>query len=290
MTDSDDDESWLNDLPLETPSDFEKAAQEIERRMRPASRARMWAALIRGAGCMGSSALATEGTIARFFLETPPTEMAKFKSATFQDEYFGRFRDWVLYGDSEDVKLLVGAIIGIRPTSRELQAFTSKEFREKLAADLEALAQSDGILIPPRKDRRDSRPFSREEFARFRRAFRFLGPQLADAFEMAKSGDSSGLVESSLQMAFGAPSILLSSPSSKQRFGRRARSPLLLPEDRRRCQFRGCNLAVGNRSRYCREHRQLFETERDRMKKKRARDRARVRRSAQFAESAGRGA
>lgn len=290
MTDLGADQSWLNNLPLETPSDFEKAAQEIERRMRPAARAKVWAAIIRGMGRTRSSPLATEGITARFLLETPRREMEEFRSPKFQGAYFGWLRDWVLYGDSKDIKLLVEAIFGFRPTTRELRAFASKDSREKLAADIEAGAHSDGLPIPPRKGRWYSTGLSGREFARFRRALHYFGPQLVDAFEKAEAGDPSGLVESGVQMLFGAPSILLSSPSPSQRFGRGARSPLLLPEDRRRCQFRGCNLAVTNRRRYCRKHRLILETGRDRMKKQRARDRARVRRSTRLAERPSRSA
>jgi hypothetical protein len=289
VTDLEDDESWLNDLPLETPADFERAALEIERRIRPEARAKVLAGMVRGLSRIGTSPLAEEGALARFFLETPPTEMEAFKSPKFQGEYFGRLRDWVLYGDSEDVRVLVKEIFGISPTARELRTFVSKTSREKLAADIEAHARRVGLPIPPRKGRGDGNGFSREEFARFRRAFHHFGPQLVDAFEQAESGDPNGLVESGFEVSIGLPSILLASPSPKQRFGRGTRSALLLPEDRRRCQFRGCNLSVTNRRRYCTEHRRLLSSERDRMKKRRSRDRARVRQSTRLAERPVRG-
>jgi hypothetical protein len=110
---------------------------------------------------------------------------------------------------------------------------------------------------------------SDSEIARLHRTLRVLMPLIFDACEKAElQGNIGPVSEATVVLGLVAPVLMLRDPPKAEKYGRKNRSRLLLPSDRKPCQYVGCLARIGNREKYCPEHRRLVIADRDYEKKK----------------------
>jgi len=158
-------------------------------------------------------------------------------------------------------------------------AETAREIEEE--ADRQASLLPPGIEVPPT----GTGTLSEEEKTRLKRALRSITSSKASVFRAAGESNPEDRVTLLLGAMGGASRWGLFPPDTSDHFGKRNRSPPLLPNDRRPCAARGCTNRVRNDSVFCPIHRLEAKRDREARRKKRQRDRNRLRRSTRIASN-----
>ncbi|MCI4321735.1 MAG: hypothetical protein L3K05_05460 [Thermoplasmata archaeon] len=147
------------------------------------------------------------------------------------------------------------------------EAIAGPKSRSSLAATIRA-SPVEGVPPDFSQDRVEG-TLTDTEVARLHRTLRVLLPLMINAFDQAEREKSiRPIADLSMKLAFAAPVLMLSDPPKSEKYGQKNRSRLLLPSDRKPCQYAGCSARVGNRKKYCTKHRDEVVADRDYEKKK----------------------
>jgi hypothetical protein len=200
-----------------------------------------------------------------------PEERDRFQSPKFRAETRERYARFFEQAADEEI-LTMARDAGFGPTfsKRGLASLIGRAARSRTARSLrESQMQGvpSGMVVAKQLRGVPLPPLNATEKAQATRALRFTGPRMFVAKELAKGGDLSGAYAVLLEGVLPAPALLLRPPPSGEAFGKKNRSEILLPSDRKHCAAPHCDKVVPNRSTYCRIHARSAIQERDTEKK-----------------------
>jgi hypothetical protein len=227
----------------------------------------------------------------QFIKSTPPEEIARLKTPEFAAEY--RERQARFYEEASDAELLAMArAIGCGPTfsKKDLASLVGRPARNRTA---KRIRDHEMEGVPPgreiaRKLRGTPLPLlTAAEQAQMARALRFVMPRFVAAEDEARGGNLAGAVELLAEGTFSAPALMLKPPPHGEPYGRKNRSEILLPSDRKHCAAPNCDKIIPNRATYCRLHARSAIQERDTQKKGKIAAARKLRRTTEAAVRAG---
>jgi hypothetical protein len=198
-------------------------------------------------------------------------ERAKFSDPEFQIEYKERVaRFFERAPDSELIQL--GRAVGLPDhlTPQQLKTLVGPSARRRTIRGI-GNEVVDGVplktLVRDRLKGRELPPLSAEELARLARSFRLAAPFMAAAESAARERDLEGMAGVVVPIFFAAPALMLRAPPPGEPFGKKNRSEILLPTDRKHCAAPNCDKVISNRRTYCPVHSRSAVQERDTQKK-----------------------
>ncbi len=230
--------------------------------------------LLRGAfrGFLSMSKTPGGRALLKWMESTPPEERARLLSPEFQTEYRERTARFFESAPDEDL-LKIARDAGLDPdSSRDVRrSVVSRKARDATARRVRSAEVSGapgGDEVQRRFASRGLAPLSDAERAQLTRAFRHAGWRLDSAMDEMKRGGIEKAAELVVEALLPTGPLMTRPPPQSESFGKKNRSEILLPSDRRHCQASGCPKVVGNRSRYCAVHKkeaiQLGDTQRKR--------------------------
>jgi hypothetical protein len=210
----------------------------------------------------------------------------KIRTAAGRNAYRERLANTLEFGPVEANRQMVQACswYGNLPPKMKAEYLRAPKQRELAAAIREELEPVTGgsEALSPRES--GSEQLSEVERVRYARAIKLASSQFdLDRFREARtSEDWETFCEIAFQLNFAAVLTLIPPPPGEA-FGRRNRSPMLLPTDRRHCQAPGCDKVVPNRATYCPIHARSAVQERDTEKKGKLPPRRKLRKATELA-------
>lgn len=210
-------------------------------------------------------------------------ERARLSSPELQALYRERLARFYESGpDEEHLKMAVEAGLGPTFTPAGLKSLIGRAARRRTARTIRAQeikGSEDGVLMSRKLRGTTLPPLSDTERARMARAIRFGAPRIYLAKEAAKAGNVEEAVELLVEGMLPASALLVRPTPAGEAYGRKNRSELLLPSDRKHCALPNCDKVVGNRETYCRVHAKSAIQEGDTRRKGRAASAGQLRRT-----------
>jgi hypothetical protein len=222
-------------------------------------------------------ASAPENAGGRAFLDAArsmtPEELARLKSPQFREEYRERLaRFYEEASDAELMRIPTAAGFGTVTNNPALRTLVTRTSRKRVAGkirELEIEGTRSGREVARLLRGKPLSPLSDPEKAGMARMLRFSGPRIVEAEDEARAGNLAAAAERFSEGILAAPALMLRPPPRGELYGRKRRSEILLPTDRRPCDWVGCQRRCTNNSHFCSEHSTAAKRDKDAKKKAR---------------------
>jgi hypothetical protein len=228
-------------------------------------------------GMMRGMASLRETAGGRAFLEMvnklTPEEREGLGNPIFKAEMRERYaRFYESAPDDQIIKIALDSGLGPKFSKRELISLVGRAARRRTARGfrnqiMEGVEPGKEVAKRPRGV--DLPPLTPAERAQAGRAARFALPRIFAAKEELKAGNLTEGFELFAEAIVPGPALLLRPPPSGEPYGKKNRSEIYLPSDRKPCNWAGCRGRCTNAGHFCPKHAAEAKRTKDTAKKAR---------------------
>ncbi|MHB8352290.1 MAG: hypothetical protein ACYDFT_06370 [Thermoplasmata archaeon] len=178
-------------------------------------------------------------------------ERKSLRRPEFHAEYQERLARFYEQGKDEELLEMLFLIGGRWELSkRQVASIVGRAARKRVARAIRKSAIPGGPAgVAAKKAARHSKtlaPLSSEEKARVARAMKFSLPRFALAVDALRESDLTGFATLSTEGYFPMLALALNPPPPGEPYGKKNRSEILLPTDRKHCAAPGCEKVISN--------------------------------------------